>query len=77
MGLLTTNEVAEALGITARRVRALIEAKQLPAEKKGRDYLISETSLAALSNRTPGRPRKAAAKKNTTASKSANKKRPS
>lgn len=55
---LTTSEVAERLGITARRVRALIQAQQLPAEKKGRDYLINEKDLKLVKNRKPGRPRR-------------------
>jgi excisionase family DNA binding protein len=53
---LTTIGVADRLGITARRVRALIESKQLPAEKKGRDYLIEENHLKLVKNRKPGRP---------------------
>ena len=59
MKTLTTSEAAERLGITARRVRALIQAQQLPAEKKGRDYLINEKDLKLVKNRKPGRPRTA------------------
>jgi excisionase family DNA binding protein len=53
---LTTVEVADRLGITARRVRALIESKQLPAEKKGRDYLIEENHRSWLRIASPADP---------------------
>jgi excisionase family DNA binding protein len=42
MDFLTTKQVAEKLGITPRRVQALIEVGKLPAQKFGRDYLIKE-----------------------------------
>lgn len=58
MKTLTTAEVAKRLGITTRRVRALIQAKQLPAEKKGRDHLIHEKDLKLVKNRKAGRPSK-------------------
>lgn len=54
---LTTLEAADSLGITARRVRALIQSGQLPAEKKGRDYLIAEKDLKLVKDRKPGRPK--------------------
>jgi excisionase family DNA binding protein len=54
---LTTVEAADRLGITPRRVRALIQSEQLPAEKKGRDYLIEEKDLRLVKNRKPGRPK--------------------
>jgi excisionase family DNA binding protein len=56
MPTLTTLEAADRLGVTARRVRALIQAEQLPAEKKGRDYLIDEKDLKLVKNRKAGRP---------------------
>lgn len=58
MNLLTTNGVAERLGVTIKRVQALIRAGRLPAEKVGRDYLIKEKDLKLVANRKPGRPRK-------------------
>jgi excisionase family DNA binding protein len=58
MTRLTTKEVADLLGITTRRVTALIQAHQLPAEKFGRDYLINPKDLKLVSNRKAGRPRK-------------------
>lgn len=63
MGLLTTVEVAERLGVSPRRVRELITDGRLPAEKKGRDYLIKEFDLAKVQNRKPGRPQKPKPKK--------------
>jgi excisionase family DNA binding protein len=60
MNLLTTKEVAEKLGVSVRRVHALIEAERLPAQKYGRDYLINEKSLKLVENRKAGRPRKSA-----------------
>lgn len=58
MKLLTTKEAAARLNITSRRVVALIQAKTLPAEKIGRDYLIKEKDLDLVANRKAGRPRK-------------------
>ncbi|HEX8141408.1 MAG TPA: helix-turn-helix domain-containing protein [Pyrinomonadaceae bacterium] len=58
MEFLTTKQVAEKLGITPRRVQALIEAERLPAEKIGRDYLIREKDLKLVEDRKVGRPKK-------------------
>ena len=58
MNLLTTKEAAERLGITPRRVIAMIQAEQLPAEKFGRDYMIKEKDLKLVEDRKVGRPRK-------------------
>ena len=58
MSLLTTKEVAERLGVSVRRVHALIQAKRLPAQKYGRDYLIDEKSLKLVEERKTGRPSK-------------------
>jgi excisionase family DNA binding protein len=57
--LLTTKDAAERLGISVRRVHALIEAGRLPAQKLGRDYVIKEKDLRLVEDRKPGRPRKA------------------
>ena len=59
MNLLTTNEVAERLGVTVKRVQAMIRNERLPAEKRGRDYFIREADLKLVEDRKPGRPRKA------------------
>lgn len=58
MKLLTTKEVAGRLGVSVRRVHALIQAERLPAEKFGRDYMIKEEDLKSVQDRRPGRPRK-------------------
>ena len=53
---LTTEQVAERLGVTPRRVRALITAGRLKAKKIGRDYLIDSRDLAKFTPLPPGRP---------------------
>lgn len=58
MKLLTTKEVAGRLGVSVRRVHALIQAERLPAEKFGRDYMIKEEDLKPVQDRKPGRPPK-------------------
>jgi len=60
MKLIGTAEAAKRLGVTQDRVRALIRAERLPAQKLGRDYIISSEDLALVKNRKPGRPRKTA-----------------
>ncbi|MGI8733753.1 MAG: helix-turn-helix domain-containing protein [Pyrinomonadaceae bacterium] len=56
---LTTAETADRLGVSTRRVHQFIEEGRLPAEKKGRDYLINDSDLKLVKNRKPGRPRTA------------------
>lgn len=58
MELLTTKEVAEKLGVSIRRIQAMITEKSLPATKIGRDYLIKESDLSLVENRKVGRPKK-------------------
>ncbi|HVF56598.1 MAG TPA: helix-turn-helix domain-containing protein [Pyrinomonadaceae bacterium] len=58
MNLLTTGEVAARLGVTMKRVQAMIRDERLPAEKRGRDYFIKENDLKLVEDRKPGRPRK-------------------
>lgn len=55
---LTTQQVADRLGVTTVRVRALITAGRLPAEKFGRDYVIREVDLKLVAHRQTGRPPK-------------------
>jgi excisionase family DNA binding protein len=62
MKLLTTKEVAGRLGVSVRRVHALIQAERLRAEKFGRDYMIKEEDLEPVQDRKPGRPPKAKAR---------------
>jgi len=59
MDFITTKEAAERLGITRRRVVALVTSGRLPATKFGRDYMIKEKDLKLVENRKVGRPRKA------------------
>jgi len=60
MTLLTTNEVADLLGITRRGVHSLIKRNRLPAEKIGRDWIIRSEDLQEYwkRRRPPGRPSK-------------------
>lgn len=59
MKLLSTNDAAIKLGISVRRVQALIETGQIAAHKLGRDYAIEESALASVKvYGKPGRPAK-------------------
>ncbi|MBI3425021.1 MAG: helix-turn-helix domain-containing protein [Acidobacteria bacterium] len=58
MELISTNEAAQSLGVTERRVRAMISDGKLPAQRIGRDYVINRSDLALVSDRKPGRPKK-------------------
>jgi excisionase family DNA binding protein len=58
MATLTTQQAAERLGVTIRRVNALIKSGRLPAEKFGQVYMIKESDLKLVSVRKPGRPSK-------------------
>ena len=60
MALITTAQAADQLGVSIRRVQALIKARRLPAEKVGRDWLINEFNLERVAERKPGRPPKSA-----------------
>ncbi len=61
--LFSTNEVAERLGVTAIRVRAMIRDGKLQSQKIGRDHLIKESDLESVKDRKPGRPSKEQSKK--------------
>lgn len=54
--MLTTAQAAQALGVSARRIRALIAAGRLRATRAGRDWAITEVDLAAVARRPVGRP---------------------
>lgn len=60
MPKITTKIAAERLGVTPGRIRALISAGKLPAERIGRDWLIEERHLSKVAVRKPGRPSKGA-----------------
>lgn len=55
----TTTSAAEALGVSKRRVRQLIELGRLKATKHGRDWLIDGASVEELrgQDRKAGRPK--------------------
>ena len=48
MNLLSTNQAAEKLNVTAIRVRQLIKEGKLVAQKVGRDYAIEESALESV-----------------------------
>ena len=60
--LLTTVDAAAIIGVSRRRVLALITEGRLPAEKVGFQYLIKRKDLAKVKDRKPGRPRTKGAK---------------
>lgn len=55
--MLTTKQAAEALGVSIRRVQAMITAGTLKASKVGRDWQISERAVEKAKGRKPGRPK--------------------
>ena len=55
---INSKQAANALGITSRRVLALIQSGRLPAVKIGRDWVISDRDLKKVMVRIPGRPPK-------------------
>jgi excisionase family DNA binding protein len=60
-GYLTTEQVAAELGVSTRRVQALIAAGRLPASKVGTGnratYFIAPFNLKLVKHRKPGRPK--------------------
>lgn len=56
---ITTKEAADRLGVSPARVRQLVLAGNLPAEKFGRDLMIKESDLKLVEDRPMGRPPKA------------------
>ncbi len=67
--LLTTEETAARLEVTPARVRQMIIAGRLPAQRFGRSHMILESDLATVEDRKPGRPPKVKAEVSTTAEK--------
>ena len=55
--MFTTSEAAEMLDVTPARVRQMILAGEMLAEKKGRDLLIPQSQVEKAKGRktTPGR----------------------
>lgn len=65
-GYITTKEASEKLGISVRRVIALIHSGDLPSERIGRSHVIKESDLELVKNRKPGRPKGFSPKKKET-----------
>jgi excisionase family DNA binding protein len=57
MELISCQEAAEILGISKRRVLALINSGHLPAKKVGRQWVIVRDHLKLVEDRKPGRPK--------------------
>lgn len=55
--MITTREAATRLGVSLRRVQALVATGQLPATKMGRDWLIEEADLERVGERPAGYPK--------------------
>jgi len=72
--LLTTDEAAARLGVTPVRVRAMIGAGRLPAEKFGHVHMIKAEDLKLVAGRKAGRPPKAQVAPATKATKKGGKK---
>lgn len=62
-GYVTTQEAAEKLGVSVRRVVALINSGDLPSSRVGRSHVIKESDLKLVEDRKPGRPPKDHSKK--------------
>lgn len=60
--LISSKEAAEKLGLSIRRVQALITYGRLPAQKIGNSYIVREKDLELVKERTPGRPKAKASK---------------
>lgn len=70
MKLLSTDEAAERLGVSGRRVRALIAEGKLQATYVGGGYVIEETALEAVKvYGKAGRPSKAESESGSKSSK--------
>ncbi len=57
---LTVKEAAAILGVSPRRVHALIEDGRIPVERFGNVFAIKKSDLALVSDRPVGRPKKEA-----------------
>lgn len=56
--LISTKEAAEKLGVSLRRVQALVTSGRLPAQKIGNSYVVREEDLELVKERKAGRPKK-------------------
>jgi excisionase family DNA binding protein len=57
MELVSAKEAARILGVTDRRVRAIIKSGHLPARKIGGGWVIAKAHLKLVEDRKPGRPK--------------------
>jgi excisionase family DNA binding protein len=55
-GILNTEEAAERLGVSPRRVQQLVKSGRLPAREFGGSYVIATSDLKLVEDRPPGRP---------------------
>ncbi len=62
MGLISTADAAEKLGVHITRVQVLIREGRLPAQMIGGSYVINDEDLKLVAERKPGRPPKDAGK---------------
>lgn len=56
--LISTKEASEKLGLSIRRVQALITSGRLPAQKIGNSFVVREKDLEFVRERKTGRPPK-------------------
>lgn len=56
--MITTKDAAEKLGVSMRRITALIKDGRLPSQQIGREHLIKESDLELVRERKVGRPAK-------------------
>jgi Helix-turn-helix domain len=56
--MIDTRGAAHELGVSPRRVQALITAGKLPAQILAGSYIINRADLAKVRLRKPGRPKK-------------------
>ena len=56
MSMIGTQKAAELLGVSQRRVSALIESGKLKASRVGNMWVIAPADLEAVRVRKPGRP---------------------
>jgi excisionase family DNA binding protein len=58
MRMMTTQEAADELGVSVRRITELIRTGRLPSERFGKAHAIREEDLELVRDRKPGRPPK-------------------
>jgi excisionase family DNA binding protein len=61
MPFFTSEQAANRLGVTVRRIQAMAQSGRLPSTRFGRALMIKESDLALVADRKLGRPMKAVA----------------